>query len=73
MNISEQEFKFMAEGITYDLIRLLMDRDCLTSGKAVEKVNDFNSYKVLLHPASDLYSQSSGYVYSLLEKELKTI
>lgn len=63
----------MAEDITSDLIRLLMDRDCLTLGKAVEKVNDSNIYKTLLHPASELYLQSSGYVYSLLEKELKTI
>ena len=63
----------MTEGITSDHIQLLMDRDCMTLGKAVEKVYDSNIYKALLRPASNLYSQSSGYVYSLLEKELKTI
>ena len=30
MNVSEQEFKYMTEGITSDLIQLLIDRNQYT-------------------------------------------
>lgn len=70
MNVSESEFKFMTEGITSDLIQLLMDRKQYTLPKAVEKVYTSNIYSALLRSTSNLYTQSSGYVYSLLEKEL---
>ena len=71
MNVSEQEFKFMVEGITSDLIQLLMDRNQYSLPKAVETVYGSNIYSALLRPTSGLYAQSSGYVFSLLENELK--
>jgi hypothetical protein len=70
MNISEQEFKFMVEGITSDLIQLLIDRKNYTLPRAVETVYGSNIYNALLRPTSSLYSQSSGYVFSLLENDL---
>ena len=70
MNVSEQEFKFMVEDITSDLIQLLMNRKHYTLPNAVEKVYDSNIYKALLRPTSGLYTQSSGYIYSLLENDL---
>lgn len=70
MNISEQEFKFMVEGITSDLIQLLMDRDQYTLPRAVEAVYSSNIYNALLRPQSNMYFQSSGYVFSLLNDEL---
>ena len=71
MKISEQEFKFMVEDITSDLIQLLMDREHQSLPHAVEAVYGSNIYNALLRPTSGLYSQSSGYVFSLLENELK--
>ena len=71
MNISEQEFRFMTEGITSDLIQLLMDREHYTLPVAVNIVYNSNIYSALLRPSSGLYAQSSGYVYSYLVKELK--
>jgi hypothetical protein len=71
MNVSEQEFRFMTEGITSDLIQLLMDREGYTLPRAVETVYDSNIYAALLRPVSGLYAQSSGYVYALLSKELQ--
>ena len=71
MNISEQEFRFMTEGITSDLIQLLMDREHYTLPVAVNIVYNSNIYNALLRPSSGLYTQSSGYVYSYLVKELK--
>ena len=70
MNVSEQEFKFMVEGITSDLIQLLIDRKNYTLPCAVETVYGSNIYNALLRPTSGLYSQSSGYVFSLLENDL---
>ena len=71
MKASEQEFKYMVEGITSDLIQLLIDREHHTLPHAVEGVYGSNLYAALLRPTSGLYSQSPGYVYSLLENELK--
>ena len=71
MNISEQEFKYLVEGITSDSIQLLIDRKNYTLPRAVETVYGSNIYNALLRPTSGLYSQSAGYVYSLLENELK--
>lgn len=70
MNVSEQEFKFMVECITSDLIQLLMDRDQYTLPRAVEAVYSSNIYNALLRPQSNMYFQSSGYVFSLLNDEL---
>jgi hypothetical protein len=71
MNVSEQDFMFMAEGITSDLIQMLMDREHYSLSKAVELVYNSSIYSALLRPASGLYAQSSGYVYQYLDKELK--
>lgn len=70
MNVSEQEFKFMVEGITSDLIQLLIDRKNYTLSHAVDLVYGSSIYNALLRPSSGLYSQSSGYIFSLIEKEL---
>lgn len=71
MNVSEQEFLFMVESITSDLIQLLMDREHYTLPQAVDAVYNSNIYEALQRSTSGLYSQSSGYVYRYLEKELK--
>lgn len=71
MNVSEQEFKFMVEGITSDLIQLLIDRRQYSLPNAFDAVYGSDIYGALLRPSSNLYTQSSGYVYSLLEGELQ--
>ena len=61
----------MVEGITSDLIQLLMDRNHYTLPQAVEAVYGSDTYSALLRPATGLYAQSSGYVYQYLNKELQ--
>lgn len=73
MNVSEQEFKYMVEGITSDLIQLLMDRNQYTLPRAVDAIYSSNTYNALLRPQSNLYFQSSGYVYSLLNNEINIV
>ena len=70
MKVSEQEFKYMTECITSDLIQMVMDRKQYTLPQAVEVVYSSNIYNALLRPTSSLYFQSSGYVFSLLEAEM---
>lgn len=71
MNVNKQELQFMMEGITSDLIQLLMDREHYTLPHAVEAVYGSSVYSALLRPTSGLYFQSPGYVYLLLKKELE--
>ena len=72
MRVSEQEFRFMVEGITSDLIQLLMDREHYTLPRAVETVYGSSIYQALQRPSSGPYAQSSGYVYEYLLNELKS-
>ncbi|MBQ7056775.1 MAG: hypothetical protein IJM84_02355 [Bacteroidaceae bacterium] len=71
MNISQQEFQFMVEAITSDLIQLLIDRDGYTLPQAVSAVYDSHIYQSLLRPQSNLFFQSAGHVYAYLSDELK--
>ena len=73
MNISDQEFKYLVEGITSDLVQLLMDREQYTLAHAVEAVYGSNIYRALLRSTSLVYSESSGYGFSLLKNELSKI
>lgn len=61
----------MVEGITSDLIQMLMDREHVSLPEAVEAVYNSDIYNSLQRPSSGLYAQSSGYVYQYLDKELK--
>lgn len=72
MNVSEKEFQFMLEDITSDMIQMLINREHCSLPQAVEKVYNSGIYNALQRPTSGLYTQSSGYVYSLLENELKS-
>lgn len=69
-NISEQDFRFMTEGITSDLIQMLMDRKHQTLSQAIAAVYNSNVYSALMRPSTGLYAQSSGYIYHYLTKEL---
>ena len=61
----------MTEGITSDLVQMLMDREQYSLPQAVNAVYNSHIYAALLRPASMLYVQSPGYVYSYLWKELE--
>ena len=71
MGISENEYKFMVEGITSDLIRLLVERNQYDIVSAVDAVYQSETYAALNRPQTGLYYQSSGYVYEYLIHELQ--
>lgn len=70
MTISKEDFNFMVESITSDLIQMLMQKNKLSFREAFDAVYDSNTYLALCDEKSKLYYQSSGYVYSYLESEI---
>lgn len=70
MNISEQDFKYMVEGATADLIRLLIERKGYDMKSAVDVVYQSKTYAALNRPQTGLYYQSSGYLFDYLLEEL---
>ncbi len=66
MTITEGQFQYMVEGMTSDLIRLVMINEQLTMPEAFDKVYNSKTYENLFNPKSQLYYQSPGYVYACL-------
>ena len=66
MSITENQFQYMVEGVTSDLIRLVMVNEQVTMPEAFNRVYNSKTYENLLNPKSQLYYQSSGYVYDCL-------
>jgi len=71
MSISEEEFKYLIEGITSDLITLLVERNEYDIKSAVDAVYQSETYAALNRPQTGLYYQSSGYIYEYLIHELQ--
>lgn len=65
------EFKYMKEGLTIDLVELLMKDFNLDYKEAMGVLYDSDLYAKLSDPATGLYFQSSLYVYSFLKSELQ--
>ncbi len=70
MNVSLSEFEYMKEGIVTDVIRFLMEEKGYSLGMAMSCMYDSNTFSLLNNPETDLFSQSSRYVYNVLLKEL---
>ena len=66
MSITEGQFQYMVEGMTSDLIRLVMENEHLPMSEAFDKVYNSRTYENLLNPKSQLYYQSPRYVYACL-------
>lgn len=66
MTITKGQFQYMIEGMTSDLIRLVMENEHLSMPVAFDKVYNSQTYESLLNPKSQLYYQSPGYVYDCL-------
>lgn len=69
--MSKDDFQFMVEGMTSDLVQILMERRGLALTEAVDIVYNSKTYEHLLNPDTRLYFQSPGYVYAYLEEELQ--
>ena len=69
--MSSGEFKYMKEGLTIDLVELLVKDFNLDYKEAMGVLYDSDLYTKLSDPDTGLYFQSSLYVYSFLKSELQ--
>ena len=71
MGISKEEYRYLVEGITADLISLLIERNHYDIKAAMDAVYQSETYAALNRPQAGLYYQSSGYVFEYLIHELQ--
>lgn len=64
------DFDFMIEGMTHDIVLLLMERRKLSMPEALDTLYNSETYEKLSDPRSGLYFQAAGYVYDFLDKEI---
>ena len=72
MNIEKKDFDFMVDILTRDLIILLMERQNMDMKSAFDVFYNSDTYAALNRPESGLYFQSTKYIYSIMENEMKT-
>lgn len=72
MRITPEQFRFMVEDITAELIQFLVEHEHYEIPSAITAVYDSDLYRALCRPETGLYNQSTGYVQEYLMHELKT-
>jgi len=63
---------FMIEELVKELALRLMEERSMTMKQALDTVYNSETYSKLLDLRTSLYSQSTTYVYSILESEILT-
>jgi len=62
---------FMIEELVKDLILKLMEEQKMSMNEALEAVYNSDTYAKVLDLETGLFSQSTVYVYSILQRELR--
>lgn len=70
--MSTPEVTFMIEELVKELALRLMDERGLTMRQALDTVYNSETYTKVLDLRTGLFSQSTTYVYSILETEILT-
>ncbi len=70
--MSNAEVRFMIEELVKELTLRLMDERGMTMKQALDTIYNSETYTKLLDDRTGLYSQSTVYVYSILETEMLT-
>ena len=63
---------FMIEELVKELALRLMDERGMTMKQALDTIYNSETYTKILDLRTSLFSQSTAYVYSILEKEILT-
>ncbi len=71
MKVTREEFQNMKEEIVKDMIVFRMEETGCSMQQALDEVYRSRLFEKLCDPASGLYFQSSRYVYSYLQDELR--
>ena len=70
MNITEAEFRYLKESLAKDLVAMLMEKRGMVMEQAFRCYYGSETYQKVNDPATGLYYQSPGYIYSYLDEEL---
>ncbi|MBR0245242.1 MAG: hypothetical protein IJQ61_02050 [Bacteroidales bacterium] len=62
---------FMIEELVKDLVLKLMEEQKMSMSEALDAVYNSDTYAKVLDLETGLFSQSTAYVYSILQRELK--
>lgn len=65
------DFKYMKEGMVADLAAILVNDYGMSPVQALDVLYNSETYAKLSNPATGLYYQSSLYVFSILQDELR--
>lgn len=71
MNITQEQFRFMVEDITAELIQYLVEHEQYDIPAAINAIYSSELYRALTHPETGLYIKSTGYIREYLMHELK--
>lgn len=66
----DRDFKFLKEGMTADLARMLVDNLKISIQEALGMLYNSETYRLLSRKETGLYFQSPKYVYGLLDNEI---
>ena len=72
MGITEEQFHFMVESLTADIINHLVESEGYTLKQAIDTTYGSDLYAALNRPGTGLYNQSAGYLIEYLMREIKT-
>lgn len=71
MRLTREQVNILQEELTAELIEILMEEWGYSMQEAFNVLYNSDTFAILQDPDSGLYYQSSGYVYSFLEEELR--
>lgn len=71
MRLKPEQINILQEELTAELVEILMEEWGYDMQEALNVLYNSDTFSILQDPKTGLYYQSSGYVYSFLEEELK--
>lgn len=69
--MTEEQIQFMVEDIAKDLILLLIEEHRMKLEEAVDKVYTSQTFSKVTDLRTNLYTQSTTYIYECLNRELE--
>ena len=72
MNITPEQFRFIVEDVTAELIQYLIEHVHFEIPAAISAIYNSELYSALCRPETRLYVQSTGYIREYLMHEFKT-
>ena len=69
--MNEKKIQYLTEGISKDIVSYLMEDEGLSMTEAIALFYNSETFVKLSEPTTELYVESSAYVYEMLKAEMK--